>query len=77
MWERVLTFGSVVTGATQLSHWTITHASLSMHTLITELGQVMEGILMMHNRRIQRETMDKDEIQLSKLAEHYLITCRT
>ena len=31
----------------------------------------------MHNRRVQWETTDKGEIQLSKLAEHYLITCRT
>ena len=67
----------MVTGATQLPHWLITHASLSLHTLITEFGRVMKGILIMHNRRIRWETMDKDEIQLSKLAEHYLITCRT
>ena len=31
----------------------------------------------MHKRRIRWETMDKDEIQISNLAEHYLITCRT
>ena len=31
----------------------------------------------MHNRHIRWETMDKGEIQLSKLAEHYLITCLT
>ena len=37
----------------------------------------MEGIPIMHNRRIRWETMDKGEIQLCKLAEHYLITCRT
>jgi hypothetical protein len=38
---------------------------------------MMEDILIMHKRRIRWETMDKGEIQLSKLAEHYLITCRT
>ena len=31
----------------------------------------------MHKRRIRWETMGKGEIQLSNLAEHHLITCRT
>ena len=72
-----MTFVFGITGATHPPHWPITHASLSLPTLITKFGRVMEGILIMHNRRIRWETMDKGDIQHSKLAEHYLITCRT
>ena len=31
----------------------------------------------MVSRTTRWETMDKDDIRLPKLAEHYLITCRT
>ena len=77
MEKGLLTFGFRITGATHPPHWPIKHASPSPYTLITKLRRVMEGILIMHKRRIRWETMDKDEIQISNLAEHYLITCRT
>ena len=63
--------------AAHLPHWLITHASLSLHTLITKMGRVMEGFPIMHKRRIRWEPTHEDEIQLFKLAEHYLITCQT
>lgn len=65
-----------VTGTSRQAHIHITPASQLLHTLLTERGEVKEGVFIMVLRKVRWETMVKNNIRVSKLAEHYLITCR-
>ncbi len=71
------TSGFDITRGSHLLHNHITPDSLTLHTLITEIKPVMEVFSIMDEKRVRWETMDKTDIQLSKLGENYVTTCRT
>jgi len=62
-------------------HTGLTPATQSLHIFITEFCPMAKDVLTMESRkdsnRIRWQTMDKDHIPLSRLAEQYFITCRT